>query len=115
MPINRIPVYLSLYEIVVVPSVPSNLNGASLKYSVETGDPQSNPMSRQSFAVKVSGAVIGTRPPATALPLTLIFTSSGDAGFVSASRDWTSITTSPAPMGSADLNTVRLISNRLYS
>jgi hypothetical protein len=49
------------------------------------------------------------------LPLTLIFTSSGDAGFASASRDWTSITTSPAPMGSADLNTVRLISNRLYS
>ena len=109
------PVYLSLYEMVVVPSVPSNLKRASSKYSVERGDPQPYSISRQSFAVKVSGAVMGTRPPATALPLTLIFISSGAAGLGSASRDCTSITKSPDPIGTADRNRMRWISNRLYS
>ena len=37
-------------------------------------------MSRQSLAVKSSGALIGTWPVATTLPLTLMVMSSGPAG-----------------------------------
>ena len=73
---------------VVTPSSPSNSKGALSKYSVETGEPQSTPMSRKSLAVKNSGAVRGTVPLMTSLPFTVTTTSSGEIGRASFSRDF---------------------------
>ena len=73
------PIYSGLgYDIVVSIISPLNLNGALLKYLVETGDPRSFPKSRQSLAVKVSAAITGTVPLEYVFPFTIIVTSIGD-------------------------------------
>lgn len=47
---------------------------------VETGEPSAMPMSKQSFAVNSSGALVGTSPSATTLPSTIIVTFNGPPG-----------------------------------
>ena len=54
--------------------------GGLIIVSTLTGEPRSMPKSRQSLAVKISGALTGTTPDATSLPLTFSTTLRGPAG-----------------------------------
>ena len=65
--------------------------------------------------MKRSGAVRGIVPLMASSPFTVTTTSSGEIGRASVSRDFTSITTSPAGIFDALRMRVRATSKRLYS
>ena len=63
--------------------VPLNLNGARSRYCIDTGDPSAWPTSRQSLAVKIKAAGLGTMPSISGLPLRVHLIDSGPLGLSS--------------------------------